>query len=255
MASEPTTPVHPGAAERPVIDNQVAAYHAVSAAAIASLVFGIGAILSFVSIYFTFLGALAIAFGVIAQRNIRRLPDALTGTKMANAGTALGLLFSLSSLTIIGVQYGIIDYEAKRFAREYVAALRKGSLDEVLYWENHPDLRKGKSVEEMAKQYRESAREGRDMFQMQTQPVRDLLARLASTPGQTVELGPQLGHGFLGMEAYVQYLLILKGPKSAPFPEETQYASLGLQGVPMGRTYGWKVLNLKFPAEPPAGTR
>ena len=86
---------------------------------------------------------------------------------------------------------------------------------------------------------------------MQTQSVRDIQKRLASGPGQSIELGERTSHQVEGMDAFVSYLLVLKGPKSQEFPEETQYAAIILQGVPSGRTYGWNVKNVKFPATPP----
>ena len=44
-----------------------------------------------------------------------------------------------------------------------------------------------------------------------------MLKRLASTPGQTVELGKITDHIVVGMDAYVEFLLIFKGPKSDSF--------------------------------------
>lgn len=246
MASESTTPARPLAADLPVIENEVPAYRALSRAAIASLVFGMASIFSFVSIYFVALGVLAIAFGVAAQRNIRRLPDVLTGSRMANAGTGLGLMFSLAALTIAGVQLWIVDRDSARFMREYVDALKSGVVDRPLYFENHPEGRKGKSPEEMAKSVRDSMR-AQSMFDSQTQPIRDIQRRLASSPGQTIEVARRIGYEVSGMDVYTKYLLTLKGPKNQDFPEETQYATVVLQGFPHGRTYAWQVRGIKFP--------
>ena len=250
MASNPITPTKSAEAEVPVIENELPAYRALSRAAIAALVFGVASILTFLWPYFGVLGALAIVSGVAAQGKIRRMPDVLTGTKMANAGIGLGLFFTLSSLTILGVQYWIMDHEAGKFAREYVEALRSGSLDKAIYFESNAAFREGKAVEEVAKEYREGMSKG-GMFEMQTQGVRDIQKRLASTPGQSIELGDLIGHDILGMDVYVSYLLVLKGPKSPEFPEETQYATAVLQGNPKGRTYGWLVKSLRFPVPGP----
>ena len=250
MASNPITPTKSAEAEVPVIENELPAYRAMSRAAIAALVFGAASILTFLWPYFAAFGALALVCGLVAQRNIRRLPDILTGTRMANAGTALGLLFTLSALTIIGVQYWIMDHEAGKFAREYVEALRSGSIDQAIYFENNPVYREGKAVEEIAKEYREGMTKG-GMFEMQTQGVHDIQKRLSSGPGQTVELGDRISHDFEGMDAYATYLIVLQGPKSKEFPEETQYAAVTLLGTPKGRTYGWQVKNVRFPATMP----
>jgi hypothetical protein len=250
VASNPITPTKPAEAEVQVIENELPAYRALSRAAIACLILGAASILTFLWPYFAALGALAVVCGLVAQRNIRRMPDVLTGTKIANAGTALGLLFTLSALTIVAVQYGIIDHEAGKFARQYVEALRSKSIDNAIYLENHPTFREGKTPTEVAKEYREGMSKG-GMYDMQTQPIRDILKRLTSGPDQTIELGPRIGHEFQGMDAYVSYLLVLKGPKSTDFPDETQYAIVILLGTPKGRIYGWQVKNVRFPVGAP----
>lgn len=250
MSSNPTTTTRPGATDRPANENELPAYRAMSRAAIASLILGGASILTFLSPYFGLLGVLAIAFGLAAQRNIRRLPDILTGTRMANAGTALGLLFTLSAFTIGAVQFWIIDREAAKFAREYVDALKSGSIDRAIFFENNPEYRNGKTVEAVAKEYRDGFTKS-GMFEMQTQAARDIQKRLTSGAGQTLELGARTGHEVQGMDAYVSYLLVVKGPKSQEFPDETQYAAIILQGMPSGRTYGWHVKNIKFPVDPP----
>ena len=98
MAIESQSPPRPiGADAGPVIENELPAYRALSRMAIASLVFGIGSILTFTSPYFVPLGVLAVVSGMMAQRSIRKLPDVLTGERMANVGVALALLFTLTA--------------------------------------------------------------------------------------------------------------------------------------------------------------
>lgn len=253
MAIDPKTiPRHTEGEIHPANENELPAYRAVSRLAIASLVFGISSILAFVAGYFALFGAIAIIFGLMAQRNIRSLPDTLTGSRMADAGIALGLLFSLSALTVTIAQSWIINREATRFARTYVEALRSGSLDDVLFLEIHPESRKTKSKAELLADLRQGMR-GPGMMDMQTQAPRDMIKRLASTPGQTVELGKIIDHITLGMDAYVEFLLIFKGPKSQEFPAEIQYGIVRFQGVPDGRTFAWKALFSKFPQPAPAG--
>lgn len=254
MAIDPTISVRPTELDsHPANENELPAYRAVSRLAIASLVFGIASILSFTSGYFAILGALAFVFGLLAQREIRKFPDVLTGARMANAGTALGLLFSLSALTITAAQSWIIDREATKFARTYVEALRSGSIDNVVYLEMHPESRKTKSLSDLVAEFRQGMRSP-GMFEMQTQAQREMLQRLASTPGQTVELGKIIDHANLGMDAYVEFLLIFRGPKSQEFSEEIQYGIVRFQGIPERRGFGWKAASAKFPqASPPGG--
>lgn len=253
MAIDPKT-ISPQADEdfHPANENELPAYRAVSRLAIASLVFGIASVFSFVAGYFALFGMIAIVFGLMAQRRIRSLPDVLTGSRMADAGIALGLLFSLSALTITTSQTWIIDHEARKFARSYVEALRSGSLDNVLFLEMHPESRKTKTQAELIAEMKQSMR-GPGMLEMQTQAPRDMMKRLASTPGQTVELGKITDHTVVGMDAYVEFLLVFKGPRSQEFPADVQYGIVRFQGIPEGRTFGWKALFTKFPQPVPPG--
>jgi hypothetical protein len=245
VAIDPTTPPHPLDADVPIIDNELPAYRAVTPKAIASLIFGIAAIFSFVNPYFAIFGALAILCGVAARRSIRRFPEVLTGGKMADVGTGLGLLFTLSALTISGVQTWIMNREAGKFAREYVEVLRNGSLPKAIYYQQHSETRKSKTPDEVFQEFKGGMRTP-GMFEMETQDTTGLLKRL-SGPNQTIALGERLGTLVDGMTPYVEFSLVISGPKTQEFPEETQYALLRLAGTPKGRTYDWRVFHLKFP--------
>ena len=237
----------------PANENELPAYRAVSRLAIISLVFGARLNSRVLSGYFCpDSGVSPSPLGLMALRNIRNLPDVLTGTRMTDAGIALGLLFSLSALTITVAQSWIVDHEATKFARTYVEALRSGSLDNVLFLEIHPESRKTKTQAELLAEFKQGMR-GPGMFEMQTQAPRDMIKRLASAPEQTVHLGKIIDHATIGMDAYVEFLLIFKGPKSQEFPEETQYGLVRFQGIPEGKTFGWKALLTKFPQPPPPG--
>ncbi|HEY2155647.1 MAG TPA: DUF4190 domain-containing protein [Isosphaeraceae bacterium] len=252
MAIDPSTARRPASSDLPPDENVVSTYRAITPLAITSVIFGLAAIFSFLSTWFAIAGALAIVSGVMAIRAVRRMPEALTGERMANVGIALGLLFSLGALTIVFVQMWIIDREAAKFARGYVEAIQKAALDEVLYLHADPAQRKEHTAEEIIAHHNESP-QTKGMYEMETPGPREMVKRIKSTPGQTVTLGKLLAHEVDGMGALAQFLLIFHGPKSQDFPEETQYAIVTFHGYPEGRLYAWKVQSAKYPAPPPPG--
>jgi ABC-type multidrug transport system fused ATPase/permease subunit len=252
VAIDPSTARRPISSDHPPDENVVSTYRAITPLAIASLILGLAAIFSFLSLWFAISGALALVSGIMAIRAIRRLPEALTGERMANAGIALGLLFSLAAVTIDFVQVWIMDREATKFVRGYVADIQSAALEQALFLHADPGYRKEKTPEENIAQYSGSP-QSKGIFEMETQGVRDMIKRIKSTPGQTVTLSRILNHAADGMGAYVEFVLILQGPKSQDFPAETQYGIVGVHGNPEGRVYAWKVQSTKFPATPPPG--
>ncbi len=168
MAIDPSTARRPVASDLPPDENVVSTYRAITPLAIASLIFGMVAICSFLSPWFALSGALAIVSGVMAIRAIRRLPEALTGERMANTGIALGLLFSLAALTIAFMQMWIIDREATKFARGYVDAVQSAALPQLLFLHEEPRVRKERTPEENVASYDTSA-QTKGMWEMETQ--------------------------------------------------------------------------------------
>ncbi len=253
MAIDPSTARRPIAGDLPPDENVVSTYRAISPLAVASVLFGGFAILAFLWPWFAVSGALAVASGIMAIRAIRHMPEALTGERMANVGIALGLLFSLTALTVDFVHSWIIRREATKFAHSYVEALRSGSLEQVLYLHAFPSYRKEKTpAENLAELHKNEDKPG--MFDMETRENRAMLERLKSTPGQKVSLGRVLRTVPDGLDAYGEILLVFEGPKSEDFPAETQYAMVQIRGFPEGRTYGWKASTIRFPVtEPPEG--
>jgi hypothetical protein len=183
--------------------------------------------------------------GVLAQRKIRRLSDVYTGERMANAGIALGLLFSLSALTIGLVQGWMIDRDASKFAREYVKVLRDGTEADAFYFESTPHSREGRTPQEVYDQSKAQAKGG--MFDEQIRPSRDIRRRL-SGPGQTVEFYGIVRHDSRDLQVYANAVLVLKGPKTQEFPEGSQYAEAVLHGLPKaGASFEWWIERLIFP--------
>ena len=134
----------------------------------------------------------------------------------------------------------------------YLDALRSGKVEEPAYYESAYDYRKDKTPAEVAKEARgQATRSG--MYEMQMQPVLDIQARLVSTPGQTIEVVKSFGHVVSGMDAYVDFLLALKGAKSARFRGRRNTLASGSIGYRPGNAYVWKVSSVSFPKPPPPG--
>ena len=77
-----------------VIENEIPAYRAISPLAVLSLVLGLLSLLCFTDPSFLVVAALAVTAGLLADRKIQRMPDVLTGRRLAQAGVALGLLLT-----------------------------------------------------------------------------------------------------------------------------------------------------------------
>jgi hypothetical protein len=247
VAIDPNSPGRPVAAdlEPTIIDNELPAYRAVHPLAILSLIFAVTSVLAYLSSYFVVFGAVAIVLGVLAQRKIRRLSDVYTGERMANAGIALGLLFSLSALTIGFVQGWMIDRDASKFAREYVKVLQDGTEVDAFYFESPPHTREGRAPQEVYEQAKAQAKGA--MFDEQIRPSRDIKRRL-SGPGQTVEFYGIFKHDSKDLQVYANAIFKFKGPKTQEFPEEAQYAEAVLHGLPKpGANYEWWIERLIFP--------
>jgi hypothetical protein len=71
-------------------------YRAISSSAVSCLALGVLSVLALLDWWMLVLPALAIAFGVLALRQIRVRGDELTGAPLAKIGLALALLFGIS---------------------------------------------------------------------------------------------------------------------------------------------------------------
>jgi hypothetical protein len=251
VAIDPNSPSRPIAAdlESPIIDNEMPAYRAVQPLAIMSFIAGAASVLSFTSPYFVLFGVLGLILGLLALRTIARLPEIYTGEKIANAGIGLGLLFSLSALTITFVQGWLVERDAAKFAREYVVVLRDKSFEDALFLETPPANRKGHDAQGFVEEMKKGSRNP-GMFEEQTKSLAAMKNRLKG-PSQTIEFHGIVGHNGQALDVYANALLVFKGPKSASYPEETQHAELVLHGTPLGSgRYDWWVEKIVFPLSP-----
>lgn len=144
MATESQAPAVPDTSVRTsAIENEIPAYRAVSPGAVASLLLGLTAALTFADWWFLIAAVLAVLLGILAERKIRRFPDQFTGRALAQAGIALGLIFGVSAITIGTVNQTMANRGAAAFGREYVEVLKTKNLANAVWYRVPPTARRG----------------------------------------------------------------------------------------------------------------
>jgi len=237
------------------IENELPAYRAISARAVFSVVCGVLAICSFAHLYFVFFAVLAVLFGVSANRAIKRYPDVLTGRGLANAGIALGLIFGLTSFTVLSVQDFIRTREAAKFARQYAEVLKTGTLGEVLWYNLHPEIRKSKTPEQVSHEYESVQAKDKMMMEQKTAPFRQLRKRLASSKDESIRFVDIEGQGVeeshsAEIDLYSLAKFEIEGPASPDFPEKKEFALAIMKSRLNGRKFEWWVQDLRYPYLP-----
>jgi len=235
------------AAEGSPIENEISAYRAISRAAIVSVVLGLASVLAFVHPSFAALGVLAILAGAAAKRSIARVPDVLTGRPMADAGIGLALFFTLSALTMMAVQDWIVVREATKFARAYAETLRDGSVEDGMFLQIPPSAREGKTPKQVADEMEAASRGPAGGYETRTKPLRQIKARLVSTPDQAISFLKIDGHAVDGLAVRANAILELKGPASRDFPDPSQFALVRFRGQTNVPGYDWSIEELAFP--------
>jgi hypothetical protein len=240
-----------------VIENEIPTYRAISGRAVACLVCGVLSVLCFAHWVFYPLPILAICLGVWAHRAIRRFPDMLTGQRLASTGIGLGILFGAASLTITTVQHYVRTRQATEFGKTYAKVLESGDMNSVLWYNSHPDTRKDKTADDIARERDAEPKERRRMAE-NLGPIAQLNKlhdRVTSSKAQKVhfvkieQVGEDEGHG-LELQIFALALFEVEGPPSAKFPEEKEYALAVLKARPKGRVYEWWTESVVFPYKP-----
>jgi hypothetical protein len=247
VAIEPNvTPPATQAARVSAIENEFPAYRAISPPAVLSLIAGVLAVLCFTHWFFLLFAVAAVVLGLYADRRIQRMPEVLTGRGLAQGGIALGLIFGISSVTTVTVQSVLRELEAKKFMSRYIASLKTGKVEEVMFYQIPPSAREGKTAAQAYEEMTAATPEPM-MAEMKTRPVKSMLERLASGSGADVRLSKIEASGVDGMDLFAAVLLELTGPTSEKFPEPTQYA-LVLTKMRTDRTSSdWWVEEVRFP--------
>lgn len=231
------------------IENELAAYRAISPRAIFALILGALSILSFASPYFLIFAVAALIVGYTADRNIQRFPDILTGRRMAQAGVGLGLIFGLTSLTISTVEGVLRSSQASSFARNYADVLKNQGFDEVVWYGQNPSRRAKISAQELVKEMKSSDKNAMmfDQSHESLRKVKDLL----SEPGSEIHFEKLESHGIDGLGIYAGALFEIHTPKAEKAEERNRFALAFMKAMsmPSGR-YEWWVEELKFPYKP-----
>lgn len=237
------------------IENELPTYRAISNRAVFSLICGVLASFSFADLDFLAFAVLAVILGVLANRAIARTPDVLTGTRLANAGIALGLIFGLTVITYTAVQTYILRREASRFAKDYARILAEGSVGDLLLYREPPEMRKDHTSEAKQKEFDEMKMRERVMMEQRLSPLLNLNKALKSKgarlvfrgiEGQGVDDSISSGVYYFAAALYDVEGVTLPGAKSP----QTLHALAIFKGRPKGRHYEWWTDDLRFPYQP-----
>jgi hypothetical protein len=234
----------------PVIENEIPAYRAISALALASLGLGLLSALSFANFTFLVAAGLAVMLGVYADYRIRRVPDVLTGRGFAQAGVALGLIFGLSSLTSFYVNMALMRREAVAFGERYARDVEAGGAGQAVLYMFPPAQRRRKTPEEALDQLNKSGNgpNGQSMARSHM-PGMFLLTDRLKIKGTTLRYSAIEAVGYDGLKPVASVRLTVRDPQSTD-DSPKEYAMLLMEGEPAGRGAQWRVQEVLFPYKP-----
>jgi hypothetical protein len=228
----------------PVIENELPSYRAISGGAVASLLLGLASVLSFADRWFIIVGIAAIVIGLLAVRRINRYDDVLTGRGLAQAGIALGLVFSLSSVTIGAVQYWKLKQSAAQFGRMYAKVLQSGTMADIAWHRFDPATRKGKDPEGLLN---EMVRNSSDPTTIDAYlgGLRAIQTRL-SRPGQRVRFVEIEASGYERLSPYAFALFEINGP-GEDGQEKREHVMIELKSNPDTPGLNWYITEAIYP--------
>jgi hypothetical protein len=226
------------------IENEIPAYRAISATAVASLLLGLLAALSFAEQNFLVAAVAAIVVGLYADRKIRRFPDLLTGRGLAQAGIALGLVFGLASITSTAVNRMVLYREAAKFGRKYAEALGSGQLDQAAYYKV-PETERAKMTPQQVLEQMKGSNPDRSMFDQQTGAIRAIQERLKGADAHVAFVEVEAAdYDRLTPVAAVIYEVHGHGQDGK---ETEALALVEIKAEAGGRGYRWYVSEVQFP--------
>ncbi len=218
------------------------------------MAFGVLSGCAFAHPFFYVFAILAIVFGIWAHLKIQQLPDILTGKGLANFGIGLGLVFGLASGTVSTVEYFVRVRQATLFAKTYTGVLERADKAEMLWYNAHPDMRKGKTATQISDDLDSKPHERR-MMEQSMGPLSQMLKlqkRLASTKGQEIKfvkiaaVGDEVGLG-TDLKIYALALYRIEGPPSKDSPLDHEHVLAVMKARPVGRVYEWWVDTVMYP--------
>lgn len=256
MPTDQTAPLTAEAAPptSSAIENELPTYRAISNRAIFSVICGALAAFSFAEMWFLAFAALAIVLGISAHRAIKRYPDLLTGTRLANTGIGLGLVFGLVVITYTTVMSIIITREAQRFAVTFAKVLKEGSLGDAFLYRLAPEQRKDRTPASMEQEWEKQKARERGLAEQKMMGLILLREVLAPKDAHLRVVGVEK-HGVdeervdqVGYYAAVLYEVEHRDPKIGP--EGGQYALALFKGTPKGRHIEWYNDMIYYPYRP-----
>jgi hypothetical protein len=236
------------------IENELPTYRALTSWSIAALVLGIISLATFASLNFLVASIAAIASGAFALRQIRRYPDLLTGTGLANVGIAIGLITGLAAPTVFVVQRSIIDRQARSYGEQLAQALREKGLPDAFWLSQPPGARSQTTPEKLLAEVEASILEDpMAASDPRYTSLRDMASRLSSSDDQHLHVEGIEAKGYDGVTPFAFILMMLDGPTSEQFPDEQQFALVRVEATKYEGKRGWFVQDVTFPYE--AGSR
>ncbi len=236
------------------IENEIPTYRAIDNRAVASVICGVLASFSFAHIGFLVFAVAAVVLGLLANVEIKRKLDMLTGRRLANTGVALGLVFGLTVVTYTGIQTFILTREATKFATFYGKVLKEGTFGDAMLYRQPPETRKGKTAEEVEAEFNAMKAKERGMMEIRMGPFNNLRKALGPKGSHLdfVRIQSQgVDDSHPGQIGYFAAALYEVGsPLAKDSSGGNQYAVVLLKGESKGRHYEWWVEEVQFPVAP-----
>jgi Domain of unknown function (DUF4190) len=233
------------------IENELPTYRAICNRAIFSAICGILASFSFANLIFLIFAVLAVVLGVTANLAIKRRPDVLTGTRLANFGIALGLIFGLTVTTYTGIQNYILGREASKFALVYAKVLKDGSLGDALLYRDPQAAREKSTAAEREKEYHSMRAREKMMVEQKMAPLLNLRKAVAPKDAHLhfvdIEAKGVDEERAGGVYYYATALYEVEKPGASG---TSQYALALFKGQQKGRHFDWWVENVLYPYTP-----
>jgi hypothetical protein len=233
----------------PAIENEIAAYRALSPGAIVALVCGVLSILSFASYDFLAFSVAAIVLGVLADRKIQRLPEILTGRGLAQAGVGLGLMFGLTALTVTTVQDFMRARQAKTFAHTVENLLKEGTYDQLLWYSQPAVVRAKNTPEKLLKDMSKDAQSAMSLGERYG--ALKMLNDNLKAPENEVHFKGLEGHGEDGLDSFAAALYEVHFPKAEKPEDKERYALAVIKGVKSKTgALEWYIESVQYPYKP-----
>jgi hypothetical protein len=247
---EPQTvpkPAPAGPAE--VIENEIPAYRAIHRLAVFSLIFGVLSIFCFADYWFLICAALAVIAGALAERKIRQYSDVYTGRGLAQAGIAMGLIFSVAAGTTYATLRIILNRDANGFARVYLKVLQGGRLADAMWYHAPPQGRRAMNPEEILKKMYQGASKNPMTEEAKFGPTRKVLDILTKSNGKIRFAGIE-GSGYENLERFAFALYELDWPNAPSDHPEVHFALADIRSDHATGDKGWWVREFYYPYKP-----